>query len=89
MRCPVCDDEMERCDFCKKDTYCLNCGCQSETCMNIKMNRTANKKSETITFRLPKRLLKQVDSYMKHYKISNRTQAIEELLKGGLSNVNY
>jgi hypothetical protein len=84
--CPICDDEMEKCDFCKQTTYCLNCGCQSNTCQNIKINR--NKKSETITFRLTKSLLKQVDTYSKRYKL-NRTTAIEELIKSGLSNVNY
>jgi hypothetical protein len=86
MQCPICDDETERCDFCKKDTYCLNCGCQSNICLDIKTKRIANKKSETITFRLSKQILKEVDTFQKKKKFSTRTQAIEELIIIGLDN---
>lgn len=87
MQCPICDDEMERCDFCKKNMYCLNCGCQSDVCREIKINR--KKKSETITFRLSKQILKEVDTFQKKQRIDNRTQAIQDLLIIGLDNVNH
>jgi len=86
MQCPICDDEMEKCGFCKKDQYCLNCGCQSNTCQELKMNRIGNKKSETITFRLTKQIMKEVDTYQKKNKIETRTQAIQDLIVIGLDN---
>jgi hypothetical protein len=84
--CPNCDSEMEKCGFCKKETYCLNCGCQSAQCLQIKTNRMAEMKSETITFRLNKRLLKNIDFYQKRNKL-NRTDAIEQLIRIGLDNI--